>query len=414
LIRTALTLNISPQDSQRISYLVNGTHLGLLSQSAQNIHVQTNHRPLQLIVAIRSDETASGPALTWQRQQINAWQSFYQLLSRRGSADLSSMIVQYHLKPDWLICLDEQRLQAWLPADAGFYLLRQETLRRLRPVMLHEMDSHEEETLEDRQYYALSVAMADQFYILPPALLGFFSTGEASGILTGLRQLPARMSDLFNTARARGFSAGETWLALQITHHEPDELPDLKTRLSEKTGRSLFSILRPNSFPQEKLDKRSDSLSLSDGEAQTEQWTNRPLLQQFLSSRRFWLVIGIGLSLVAILVLALVIGRALSRQPGETTTALTTVATTSKPTPSPTVKPTTVQTTTAALPQLVVIAQQLNLREKPERDSTLITTLKNGDLLSQLAEPDGDWVKVRTADGLVGYVFYVYVDESVP
>jgi hypothetical protein len=89
LIRTALTLSISAQDAQNTSYLVNGTHLGMLSSAPQNTHVQTNHRPLQLIVAIRNDDLAETASMVRQRYQINAWQDFLQILARHGSNDLS-------------------------------------------------------------------------------------------------------------------------------------------------------------------------------------------------------------------------------------------------------------------------------------------------------------------------------------
>jgi hypothetical protein len=247
LIRTSMTLNINPQDYQKISFLANGTHLGLLSQSTQNIHVQTSHRSLQLIVAIRAGEAASSSSLTMQRQQINAWQSFFQLLSRRGAADLNGQIMQYHLQAEWLVCLDEHRLQAWLPTEAGFYLLRQENLRRLRPVTIRDMAQPDEDPLQNRLYYSLPVANSDQFFVLPPALLGYYNSGEASGILLGLRQLPARMGDLFNTARARGYNIEETWLALQITHFEPDEVPGVRSRQPSKAGWNLFSFFHPGS-----------------------------------------------------------------------------------------------------------------------------------------------------------------------
>jgi hypothetical protein len=38
--------------------------------------------------------------------------------------------------------------------------------------------------------------------------------------------------------------------------------------------------------------------------------------------------------------------------------------------------------------------------------------LENGDILYQLAEPADNWVKVRTAEGLEGFVYFSYVTKS--
>jgi uncharacterized protein YgiM (DUF1202 family) len=137
-----------------------------------------------------------------------------------------------------------------------------------------------------------------------------------------------------------------------------------------------------------------------------------------MASRRFWMLVGAIVALVLILVLALAIGKAIGRKtPTETTrttTQTTTTATTTLVTPTPTVRPTTTATTTEALPQLRVKARTLNLRQEASKNSTLITTLASGDILTQLEEPAGDWVRVRTDEGMVGYVFYSYVEPYSP
>ena len=81
MIRSALTLSISSQDAQTTSFLVNGTHLGLLSSTPQNTHVQTTHRPLQMVAALKDEDLGSGTSLIRQRQQISAWQEFLHILS---------------------------------------------------------------------------------------------------------------------------------------------------------------------------------------------------------------------------------------------------------------------------------------------------------------------------------------------
>jgi hypothetical protein len=412
LIRTALTLNINPADMQSNSYLANGTHLGLLAQSAQNIHVQTSHRPLQLIVALRADDTSSA-ALTRQRQLINAWQDFAQLLARRGTGELNSLMLQYHLEPSWLILMDEYRLQAWLPEDIGFYLLRQDVLRRLRPIPPRGLPGADVPPDSDRRYYSLSIAQGDQFCLLPPELLSFFGSGEASGILMGLRQLPARMSDLFNTARQRGFTGDFTWLALQIVHLELDELPGaLKAKKVTRPG--LITVLLNRGRTIQSAEQENDSLSLSECQDEIAEPPDRPSLLQQLLRNRIWLLAAGLLAVVIIVVLSLLIGGLLTPRETTATTATTTMASTVQPTLTPTKKPTQPTTTATTLPQLTVTGHQLNLRESADRNSRLLTTLQNGAILSQLAEPEGDWVKVRTEDGLTGYVFYKYVQPVTP
>ena len=410
MIRTALTLSISGQDAQNCSFLANGTHLGLLSSAAQNTHVQTSHRPFQLIVALRAEDAASGASIGRQRQQITAWQDFLQLMAHHRSSELNSLIQKYHLQADWLICLDEYRLQAWLTPEAGFYLLRGQELRRLRPTTPRETtqaaaaaaaEARPEGRLDGRQYYALNIRGSDHVFLLPPNLLNYFSSGEAASILLGLRQLPAKMSDLFNTARLRGFGEDCTWLALQVLRQEEDQLPDAE---HGRFWRQVWTGLSARSREAENPESGSDSVSLDgrDDSAGEAAEVNRRMARP---GRRLAILLGIGM---AALVLLFLLGRFVIWPAGEptattlqTTTVQTTRATTAKPTPTPTVAP----TTTAPLPNLVVSARQLNLREQPDRNSKLLTTLKNGDQLYKMAEPDGDWVKVQTMDGLVGYVY---------
>jgi hypothetical protein len=411
LIRTALTLSIIPADMQNCSYLANGTHLGLLSQSAQNIHVQTSHRPIQLTVALRTEET-SAAALTRQRQLVGAWQDFAQLLAKRGTAELNSLIGQYHLKADWLILLDEKRLQAWLPADAGFYLLRQNVLRFLRPIPAPELPGGEVPDLAGRQYYSFAVDQGDQIYLLPPALLSFFGSGEASAILLGLRQLPARVADLINTAHQRGFTIEFTWMALQIVHLEPDELPGM-TQKPRSTNPGLVASLLGRRSAAGQQAPAADSFSLAESQDQMAEPEPAPTPWRRLLQNRYRLLAA-AIMILIIIVLAIILAHWLNPAATEQTTEPTTNNSAVQPSLTPTLRPTQPPTTASTLPQLKVTARQLNLRESPDRTSTLLLTLKTGDIVTQLGEPKDHWVKVKTAEGMVGYIYSDYVTPVTP
>ena len=80
--------------------------------------------------------------------------------------------------------------------------------------------------------------------------------------------------------------------------------------------------------------------------------------------------------------------------------------------PTPTAAPTVTPVPTKPPVQLVVSARRLNLREAPGKDSKLLTTLEKGAVLIQLEEPENDWVRVQTEDGLIGYVYAQYVKTS--
>lgn len=417
MIRTALTLGISAQDAQNISFLANSTHLGLLSSTAQNIHVQTNNRSLQLIVSIRCENPGDSLCMSRQRQQITAWQSFYQLLSRRGTAELNTLMLQYHLSPDRLVCLDEQRLQAWLPADSGFYLLRNNEMRRLHPTVPRDPQQAAaaaaiagDSPSEAKQYYMLKIQAGDHFCLLPPQILTFFKSGEVTGLLLGLRQLPDKLRDLLNTARQRGYTDDQTWLAIQILRLEDDRAPD-GSRIVRETEPVEKKKRYSKSGKGEDVNTDSDSLSAQELAAGLEAQSDRQNSLPWYRRRLSWIIGGVIL-LVIILAAVLILGRPAAEDPQET--SVTHPTTTAAATPTPTVRPTPAATTTAALPKLTVIAHQLNLREAPDRASAQLKKLATGDILYQLEEPEGDWVKVKTEDGIVGYVFSIYVEPANP
>lgn len=408
MIKTALTVSISSEDIQQFSYLINGTHLGLLSSAAQNIHIQTSHRPIQFMIGIRADEPDDAANLAEQRQKLSRWQSFIPILTHRGSADLNSLLVQYKLQPDLMICYDEYRLQAWIPAEIGFYLLRAGELRRLKPVSLQEpffsADYHDKQ-----HYYSLQISPEDFYLLLPPDLPAFFNTGEIADLLLGLRQLPAKMSEVVQIARQRGYQRETTWLAVEVLRKEEDQHPG-----QERTGASIMQSI----FGSKRASGKNMSHHESDSESMADAPDERDALpktsfERFIADKRRLIRLLAPIALVCVLVIAAVIWAGSRDDPDPTGT--TTDPTPTEPTatiaatPTPTARPTASPTPTEPPVILVVSARRLNLRDMPSRDGTLLTTLDHGDELIQLSEPEDDWVKVRTGDGLTGYVFAQYV-----
>ena len=412
-----MTLCISSRDSQNTSFLVNGTHLGLMSSIAQNTHVQTSARPVQMIVALRDGDIASGNLLVYQKQLISAWQEFLQIISRQSSGDINLLLQQYRLFPDWLVIFDQSRLQAWLPGKTGFYLLRDQELRRLRPVSPRvEPDQAASHPDDPRQYYNITLSERDQLFVLPPDIFELFTSGEATEVLLGLRQLPAKVGDLIRTARLRGYNEDFTWLAIQISLLRDDYQPGQDRAKKNHASQGFFPGLLARSSKKGTAETHSESVSVEypDDQAQSKNRNNPGFFGRWNNSR--WLPVVFGTA-VLILVLAAAAFMLLSNPPdpnpaettAETTTIITTVTMT--PTPSPTVQPTVPPTPTPA-PQLVVSVRRLNLRSQPTRNSDLILTLENGDLLYQLAEASDGWVMVRTIEGHEGYVFFDFVART--
>lgn len=409
VIKTAMTVSFSSDDLQQFSYLINGTHLGLLSAAAQNIHIQTSHRLLQYVVGIQAAEPDLAASLSEQRQQISRWQAFLPILAHRGSSNLNDLMVQYNLRPDLMICFDETRLQAWLPVTDGFYLLRNGELRRLKPVNLRDL-VFDEPYHENHHYYSLQLSQDDYILMLPPDLPQMFAVGEIADLLLGLRQLPAKMSELFQIARQRGYQQEQTWLAMEVLHKEADQRPG--PELAGPGARLRSWVDKRRGTPSGQEQHESDSETMEDEAEGPEPL--RPSFRQLLADRRWRL--RILLPVLLVLALAIVIAAwAGSRQPetGQTdptgTTEKPTPTLTAAATPTPTVRPTASPTPTEPPVMLVVTARRLNLRDQPNTGGQLLATLENGDQLVQMSEPQDDWVQIQTDDGLVGYVYYPYV-----
>ena len=412
MIRSSLTLSLCSHDAQNTSYLVNGTHLGLLAPRSQSTHVQTSSRQVQMIVALRNQDDVADAPLVRQKQQIKAWQEFLHIISRNGTKDLNLLMQKYRLFPDWLVCYDDRKLQAWLPEAAGFYLLRNLELHRLDPVPPRvQPDAADITSAEPRVYYQVLLGQHDQFFILPPDLLSLFSAQEVTDLLLGLRQQPAKVGELIRLARLRGYSQDFSWLGIQINLLQTESRPDSSAQGRLRTLAGLFGGRRRDSLEDEP-DSHSSSLESQSGAGKDTNMTGRGLMA-CLANRR-WLPIALSgaiLLLVVIVVLIVLFFRPPAAPPASTTPAPETTSTQAlSPTPTPTARPTQPPEPTPA-PGLVVSVRQLNLRSQPTRNSELILTLVRDDLLYQLEAESEGWVKVRTLSGREGYVFFDYVSS---
>ncbi|MGI6334109.1 MAG: SH3 domain-containing protein [Saccharofermentanales bacterium] len=415
MIRSSLTLSICSHDAQESSYLVNGTHLGLLTPHSQSTHVQTSSRQVQLIVALRDQDDAAGATLVRQKQQIKAWQEFLKIISRNETRDLNLLMQKYRLFPDWLVCYDEKKLQAWLPEAAGFYLLRNLELHRLEPVPPRvQPDMAGISSAEPCVYYQVLLRQYDQFFILPPDLLSLFSSQEVTDLLLGLRQQPAKVGELIRLARLRGYSRDFTWLGIQINLLQAESQPDTDGR-GVRTFASFLAGLFGGRFrdrSEEEPDSHSTSLESQSGAGKGTSMAGRGVMTRLANSRRLPVALSGAILLLAVIVALIVLFfRPPTAPPVSTTPAPETTSTRApSPTPTPTARPTQPPEPTPT-PGLVVSVRQLNLRSQPTRNSELILTLARGDLLYQLQDENEGWAQVRTLSGREGYVFFDYVSS---
>ena len=419
MIKTALTINISQSDAQSVSYLANGTHLGLLSSAGQNIHVQASHRPVQMVTGIKAIEPESGSRLAHQRQQINAWQSMFPLLAHRGASALNSLLTQYHLLPHLLICLDENRLQAWIGSEHAFYLLRQGEVRLLHPVPPRDADLPES-FLDQHQYYSLQLFLDDFFFIIPPDLLPYFSAGEFAEQLLGLRQLPAKMSDLIATARQRGYEQETTWLALQVQRLEEEQNPEGRSGGALHAFGSFLNRLGSPSGQEHRSDSATDAIPANGADltGDEERLRGRRKPGSTVNPAVKWLGMAVILIAAVIAIILLTGKKPPETEPSNTTSATTvsttTVETTTEATTLATTTETTTEATTTTEPEIILVVHvsRLNLRAEASKSSDLLAKLDTGAKLVQLEEPADKWVKVRTEEGLVGYVYASYVSPA--
>ncbi len=411
MLRLAITLNINEENAQSTSYLVNGTHLGLHAPTPQNAHVQTSSRPKQMVVAVRDGDIGSAASMVRHRQEVSAWHEFLAIVSRRKNHELNHLLIQYNLFPDWMLLIDDQLMQAWLPRTLDLYLLRQGEMRRLKPAAAGERPPAADRDEDNpRDYYALQLDALDQLFVLPPVVLERFEKGEASRILGGLEQQPAKVRSLLKTARLRGYSEEVTWLAIQVQNLEPDYVPQGAAQSeSAGIGAWLTSLFGPKRH-QETRQLHSESVSLDGGDEPDEDDPPKSLMGFLVRTRPFKYIVAAG---VLLIIAAVVLTRLIGTQaaPLETTESSASAQTTR---PQATATPTNTPSPTPVPPQLVVSARQLNLRTEPSRDADLILTLTNGDRLWQLEEAADNWVKVKTENDEIGYVYFSYVEQISP
>jgi hypothetical protein len=412
VIKTTMTVSFRAQDIQKASYLINGTHLGLLSTVNQSIYIQTNHRPVQYIVGIKSSEPEKADSLAKHRRELSRWQEFIPVLLHQGPDNLNALLKQYQLLPDLLICLTDYRLQAWIPAETGFCIVRDDTLRRMKPIEFKE-PPFDEQYHENHHYYNVHIQEMDYFLFLDPEITRFFPPGEIASILMGLSQLPSKMGEIMQTAQQRGFEKETGWMAIEILRKEADHHP------KPDHQRSFWSTMSkkdekedPDRTDRDDLD--SESLAEDEETRVTESlpWFTRLKTDKIFRTRLIAIATALVVFLVILIVLVMsALGRNVSGEATQTTQpSITepTATTTRKPTQSPTATP--VPTEPKVI--LVVAARALNLRDAPNLDGRLLMTLENGDRLIQLEEPKDDWVKVENEDGLIGYVYARYTEEA--
>lgn len=67
-------------------------------------------------------------------------------------------------------------------------------------------------------------------------------------------------------------------------------------------------------------------------------------------------------------------------------------------------------------PTATITGNEVRVRSGPDTTYTILGYVNAGDLVYVLADPSGDWVQIRTVDGIVGYVSsqYVRLDEEEP
>ncbi len=408
MIRMALTLSICSQDAQNTSFLVNGTLLGMLSSTSQRTHVQTTHRPMQLMVAIKDAGQSSSASMIKQQQIVSVWQEFFKILSKRQGHELNGLLHQYHMTPEWLIVLDDRRLQAWLPVDLGFYLFRDGELRRLRPAAPRDAHASVANIKGNMlQYFSIILNHHDQLFLLPPVLFNFFSANEAAEVLLDMRQQPAKVSDLLYTARLRGFADEITWFAMEVLHHEEDHHPDSGEKPTMKERMPWLFGKVPSVESEE---SESDTIELGVQDVLEPPAEMQPI--EHKPPPKKWLPYYLGLGAFAVILIIVIAALVMAGRDKSGDTA-TTPSSTTAPLPTVTADPLNPDVTPALdLPVLMVNASQLNLRQAASRESKLLATLVTGDKLYQLSPPEGDWVKVLTMDGMEGFVYNTYVTAA--
>lgn len=133
MIRTSIVLSPRQNAAERLYLQANGLPVDVTSAS-QSV-VMTSHRPTQLYVASRTGQRQAAVSLTAQTGiQGQHMQRLMDILERQGSDVLGRLFTDRELNGEWLVAIDENRLNAVLSERFQFYLFRGQRLRELRPV----------------------------------------------------------------------------------------------------------------------------------------------------------------------------------------------------------------------------------------------------------------------------------------
>lgn len=63
---------------------------------------------------------------------------------------------------------------------------------------------------------------------------------------------------------------------------------------------------------------------------------------------------------------------------------------------------------------MYVTASRLNMRSGPGTQNSVLDSLTRGTRVEALGPPDGDWVQIRTAQGVVGYTSGEFLSAEAP
>lgn len=411
MIRTSIIVSPRQEAADRLYFHANGLQIDVAT--ASQLIVRTSHRPVQIYSATRSGTRQQASNLTSQTGfQGQRWQRLMDILDRQGSDALPGLFTDGELSGEWITALDERRLNALLSDRFTFFLFRVGSLRELRPVS--QLQPAEQGI--PLNHYRLQVNQDDQILIMPRDLIQPALLAEAELVLSGMQQLPVRLSELGARLRERGVTVPfNGWLALQVLRAEPEYTVQ---------DRGLRAWLAGRRKPEDDGTGPGYSDSLSNGPAAPVKLPDGPeageaeaAVQNTDWSRRAPRMAMITVAVIIAIAVLLLLYRAAFPAPQATTgtTSLTSVTTNARPTVTPTVPPTkTPTTTTAPLPEWYVIARKLNLRSEPNLTSTLIRVLTTGQSVFILEQTNKEWTKIRTPEGEVGYVYAAYISKDKP
>lgn len=477
MIRTSIVLSPRQNAAERLYLQANGLPVDVTAAS-QSV-VMTSHRPTQLYVASPSGQRQTATTLTVQTGiQGQHMLRLMDILDRQGSDILARLYGDRELNGEWLVALDENRLNAVLSERFQFFLFRSQRLRELRPVArLGEPgaapdpvepagldaagDTGPDAAKRFMYHFRIEIRQGDQVLVMPRGLIPPTLQTEAERVLQGMQQLPDRLSALIVRLRERGVTAPASgWLALQVlrtlTEYVATDRPSrpwlagrrkgadsvADVGYSEEVagpdgtavrgpsaggrsfGRGLGRITGAAGGAAAGAAAGADRTAAAGTQSYTPGTSGTPGagderfgLSAALSRRL--LQAAVAVALVAILAVAgYLIFKPGSKPPATTTTTTTTAALTSATTtsrPTPTMTPVpTTVATTAARVPWYVIARRLNLRSEPATSGKLIRTLTAGQPVYVLEQTSKDWTKVETPEGETGYVYASYISKDKP